>query len=92
MQALAEFRGGQLQHTGSPRHGIARTITWLREDALNQDLPIAMQVGYYHSWAVKASSIAAEWTLLSPTTKDFLPPSATERNPFGAFSFIQKVF
>ena len=78
MQALAEFRGGQLQHTGSPRHGIARTITWLHEDVLNQGLPKTMQVGYYHSWAVKARSITTEWTLLA-TDHEGLPAAIRHR-------------
>ena len=78
MQALAEFRGGQLQHTGSQRHGIALTITWLHEDALNQGLPKTMQVGYYHSWAVKARSITTEWTLLA-TDHEGLPAAISHR-------------
>jgi anthranilate synthase component II len=78
MQALAEFRGGQLLHTGSPRHGIARTITWLQEDAINKGLPIPMQAGYYHSWAVKARSITAEWTLLA-TDHEGLPAAIRHR-------------
>jgi Anthranilate/para-aminobenzoate synthases component II len=37
-----------------------------------------MQVGYYHSWAVKASSIAKEWTLLA-TDHEGLPAAIRHR-------------
>ena len=37
-----------------------------------------MQVGYYHSWAVKARSITTEWTLLA-TDHEGLPAAIRHR-------------
>jgi anthranilate synthase component 2 len=65
MQALAEFTGGTLQHTGSPRHGIARNITWTHADELTEGLPTEMPVGWYHSWVVNAQNLALEWRVLA---------------------------
>lgn len=65
MQALAEFTGGTLQHTGSPRHGIARNITWTHTDELTDGLPTEMPVGWYHSWVVNAQNLALEWRVLA---------------------------
>ncbi|MFM6999151.1 MAG: anthranilate synthase component II [Bacteroidota bacterium] len=72
MQALAEFTGGRLVHTGTPRHGIARPITWSEPFAFGTELPSPMKVGWYHSWAVDAQSLGPDWTVTA-TDHDGLP-------------------
>ncbi len=65
MQALAEFSGGRLLHTGTPRHGIARPVTWSAPLTDGFDLPSPMTVGWYHSWAVDAGSLGPEWSVVA---------------------------
>jgi anthranilate synthase component 2 len=68
MQALAEFTGGRLVHTGTPRHGIARPTTWTEAWVDGTTLPNPMLVGLYHSWAVDSESLGPEWSV---TATDF---------------------
>ena len=68
MQALAEFTGGRLVHTGTPRHGIARPITWTEAWAGGVALPNPMMVGLYHSWAVDSERLSPDWSV---TATDF---------------------
>lgn len=68
MQALAEFTGGRLVHTGTPRHGIARPITWTEAWAGGVALPNPMMVGLYHSWAVDSERLRPDWSV---TATDF---------------------
>jgi anthranilate synthase component 2 len=65
MQALAEFSGGRLVHTGTPRHGISRPITWTDADELQTGLPKVMPVGWYHSWVVNTLELPDDWKLLA---------------------------
>jgi len=68
MQALAEFTGGRLVHTGTPRHGIARPITWTEAWAGGLALPNPTMVGLYHSWAVDSERLSPDWSV---TATDF---------------------
>ena len=68
MQALAEFTGGRLVHTGTPRHGLARPITWTEAWAYRLALPNPTMVGLYHSWAVDSERLSPDWSV---TATDF---------------------
>lgn len=78
MQALAEFTGGRLVHTGTPRHGIARPTTWTESFAPQLKLSNPLQVGCYHSWAVDAQSLPPEWTVVA-TDFEGLPAAMLQR-------------
>jgi anthranilate synthase component 2 len=87
MQALAEFSGGRLVHTGVPRHGIARPITWTEAWAGGVALPNPMMVGLYHSWAVDSERLSPDWSV---TATDFegLPAAMRHRTaPVWAVQF-----
>jgi anthranilate synthase component 2 len=87
MQALAEFTGGRLLHTGTPRHGIARPITWTEAWAGGVALPNPMMVGLYHSWAVDSESLGPEW-LVTATDFEGLPAAMRHRSaPVWAVQF-----
>jgi anthranilate synthase component 2 len=53
MQGLGLDMGGTLYNLEAIRHGITGSLTCLRYDLLLQNLPNQLQVGLYHSWAVK---------------------------------------
>lgn len=53
MQGLGLDMGGTLYNLEAIRHGITGSLTCVRHDLLLQNLPNQLQVGLYHSWAVK---------------------------------------
>ena len=87
MQALAEFSGGRLVHTGIPRHGIARPITWSDAWANGHVLVSPMMVGLYHSWAVDSASLGPDWTVTA-SDHEGLPAAMRHRSaPVWAVQF-----
>lgn len=86
MQALAEFTGGRLVHTGTPRHGIARPITWTEAWAGGVALPNPMMVGLYHSWAVDSARLSPDWSV---TATDFEGLPAAMRHHSGLVWAVQ---
>ena len=60
MQALGLHFGGQLYHAGAPQHGVVRPISWVAESSqLFHGIPAPMEVGLYHSWAVRAEDLGS---------------------------------
>ena len=86
MQALAEFTGGRLVHTGTPRHGIARPITWTEAWAGGLALPNPTMVGLYHSWAVDSERLSPDWSV---TATDFEGLPAAMRHRSGRVWAVQ---
>jgi len=87
MQALAEYLGGRLVHTGTPRHGIARATTWTESFAPQLKLSNPLQVGCYHSWAVDTQSLGPEWSVVA-TDFEGLPAAMRHRSdPVWAVQF-----
>jgi len=87
MQALAEFSGGRLVHTGVPRHGISRPITWSDAWANGHVLVSPMMVGLYHSWAVDSASLGPDWTITA-SDHEGLPAAMRHRSaPVWAVQF-----
>ncbi len=87
MQALAEFSGGRLVHTGVPRHGISRPITWSDAWASGHVLVSPMMVGLYHSWAVDSASLGPDWTVTA-SDHEGLPAAMRHRSaPVWAVQF-----
>ena len=87
MQALAEFTGGRLVHTGTPRHGISRPITWSDAWANGHVLVSPMMVGLYHSWAVDSASLGPDWTVTA-SDHEGLPAAMRHRSaPVWAVQF-----
>lgn len=52
MQAIAQVLGGDLYNQENVKHGLEETI-YQNGSFLYKDLPKELQVGLYHSWAVK---------------------------------------
>jgi anthranilate synthase component II len=76
-----------LVHTGTPRHGIARPITWTEAWAGGVALPNPTMVGLYHSWAVDSERLSPDWSV---TATDFegLPAAMRHRTaPVWAVQF-----
>ena len=66
MQALGLHFRASLYHTGSPQHGIARRVTWRSEySTLLKGLPLPLEVGLYHSWAVSKHDLGNACVALS---------------------------
>ncbi|MDG1253477.1 MAG: aminodeoxychorismate/anthranilate synthase component II [Schleiferiaceae bacterium] len=60
MQALGLHFGGQLYHAGAPQHGVVRSISWVAEHSkLFHGIPAPIEVGLYHSWAVRAEDLGS---------------------------------
>lgn len=87
MQALAEFTGGTLQHTGTPRHGIARNISWTGSDELHLGLPPKMPVGWYHSWVVNTGTLPQAWKVLATDHEGHVAAVRHDRRPIWAVQF-----
>jgi len=66
MQALGLHFGAQLYHAGPPQHGVARTIsTKSASSVLFQGILTPLEVGLYHSWAVRMHDLQSScvaWT------------------------------
>ncbi|MEY4172069.1 MAG: hypothetical protein RL485_439 [Bacteroidota bacterium] len=87
MQALAEFTGGTLQHTGAPRHGIARNVHWTGTDPLHRGLSAEMAVGWYHSWVVNARTLPSVWRVLATDHEGHVAAMRHELRPIWAVQF-----
>jgi len=57
MQGIAEFYGGALENQRSVRHGVKTTITIDSSSKLYLNVPLSFDVGLYHSWRVKETSV-----------------------------------
>lgn len=55
MQAIGELLGGELYNLPNVKHGIQETVQLLKS-SLFDGLPERIEVGLYHSWAVRESS------------------------------------
>jgi len=53
MQGLGLDMGGELYNLDAIRHGITGSVTCVTHEMLLQNVPNKIQVGLYHSWAVK---------------------------------------
>lgn len=58
-QAVGLFFGGALQQLPRPVHGQQKKINVDNNSALFKQLPPAVEVGLYHSWAISAESVPA---------------------------------
>ena len=65
-QAIGEVFGGKLINIPQVYHGVATTISIVREDPIYKDLPNQIKVGRYHSWVVDPNLPA----VLIPTSYD----------------------
>ena len=52
-QAIAEAFGGSLINLSEIYHGVATESTQIKEHKIFKNLPETLEVGRYHSWAVK---------------------------------------
>jgi anthranilate synthase component 2 len=53
MQGIAEFYGAELYNLKQVKHGVSESIQLNTESKLFHDLPNQIEVGLYHSWAVR---------------------------------------
>jgi anthranilate synthase component 2 len=80
MQGLGIDLGGTLYNLDAIRHGVSQTIVKQKDGFLLCDLPNQMDVGLYHSWAIKdidpiiITAIDTDGVLMAienPRTKQF---------------------
>ena len=71
MQALAEHTGGSLYNRDGVMHGRTAMLQITEESRLLQNLE-NLQVGLYHSWAVRPESLKG-WTLCAVALEDHAP-------------------
>ena len=73
MQAIAEYSGGILYNQEQVKHGIAREIEVTQDSKyLFKNLPKKMEVGLYHSWAIKPESLSKAWIQSAYSTEGVL--------------------
>ena len=67
-QAIGEHFGGELVNLSQVYHGVATESRQVEPDYLFEGLPQTLQVGRYHSWAVRADNLppCLQVTSLSP--------------------------
>jgi len=71
MQALAEHTGGTLYNRDGVMHGRTAILQRKSESILLQNIT-DLQVGLYHSWAVRPESLKG-WTLCAVALEDHVP-------------------
>ncbi|MFT5970180.1 MAG: anthranilate synthase component 2 [Flavobacteriales bacterium] len=70
MQALAEFSGAELFNQEKVKHGVSRQIEVLSDSRyLFQNSAARLQVGLYHSWAVKGNTLGPNWRIAARSTE-----------------------
>jgi anthranilate synthase component 2 len=70
MQALAEFSGAELFNQEKVKHGVSRQIEVLSDSRyLFQNSAARLQVGLYHSWAVKRNTLGPNWRIAARSTE-----------------------
>ena len=57
MQAIAEVYGGDLINLDEVYHGVASSISIEKQDVLFNDISNPIEVGRYHSWAMKDKNV-----------------------------------
>lgn len=78
MQAIAEHFGGELYNMNAVKHGYQSTLTHTENSHLFNSIPESLQIGRYHSWAVKtplpssliATSYSEDGVLMSLENSD----------------------
>jgi len=58
-QAIGEAFGAELVNLPEVYHGVSSTVSVVANDVLFADLPLQLEVGRYHSWAVSRSKLPA---------------------------------
>lgn len=53
MQGIAEYYGAKLYNQKEVKHGVSEKIRCINDGKLFLNLPIEIEVGLYHSWAVE---------------------------------------
>ena len=61
MQSLIEFSGGELENMAVVQHGAQSLIQVDSTSPIFQNIPSAIKVGRYHSWASKPTRLAEEY-------------------------------
>lgn len=64
-QAIAAFFGGRLKNLSRVYHGVASTISVVKDDPLFRGVPEVLQVGRYHSWTVEAEGLPDQLLITS---------------------------
>lgn len=58
MQAICEFFGGSLYNLEKVQHGVSTVLDWHdKTDILYKDIPENIQIGRYHSWAIRKDNL-----------------------------------
>lgn len=65
LQAIGEVFGGKIINLNKVYHGVATSVTKLKDDILFTGLPDTIQVGRYHSWVVANENLPEELTITS---------------------------
>ena len=64
LQALVEYRGGSIERSEIPNHGLASKINILdKEDRLYRGVNDPVIVGRYHSWRVVRQNLPEEFVI-----------------------------
>lgn len=71
-QAICEYFGGQLFRMYKPVHGHKKMININTTSALFHDLAQQIEVGLYHSWAIKTESLPESLQILGTTDEGLL--------------------
>lgn len=78
-QAIVEAFGGTLYNLNRVFHGISTEAIQVREHKIFKNLPITLDVGRYHSWAVSLQDFPAELEVTS-VDKDGIIMSLKHKN------------
>ena len=68
-QALGEYLGGSLIHIDPVVHGQAHRMKIVKQDPLFNDIPKAIHVGLYHSWALDPKRLPVSLELLGESER-----------------------
>jgi len=64
-QAIAEAFGGSIINLNTVFHGVATTISILKEDKLFDNIPQQFKVGRYHSWVINKNDFPKQLEIVA---------------------------
>lgn len=86
MQALAQFDGIKLFNLNDIRHGVSVKCTVENSNVLFNGLPDSIEVGLYHSWAVK-KELNKDWNVTATSGEGILMAMSHKIKPIHCVQF-----
>lgn len=88
LQALVEYRGGQIERSEQPFHGLGSLLeVTVPDDPIYKNISLPCRVGRYHSWRIHRESLPAEFQITALDEKGAVMSLTHRELPIYAVQF-----